>query len=52
MPFASRDYLTKWSKSDKDRILYVESKKKMIQMNLQNGERLTDIENKLMVTKG
>ena len=31
--------------------LYVESKK-MIQMNLQNRNRLTDTENKLMTTKG
>ena len=31
--------------------LYVESKK-MIQMNLFTKQRLTDIENKLMVTKG
>ena len=31
--------------------LYVESKK-MIQMNLQNRNRLTDVVNKLVVTKG
>ena len=31
--------------------LYVASKK-MIQMNLQNRNRLIDIENKLMATKG
>ena len=32
--------------------LYVEPKKKLIQMNLQNRNRLTDFKNKLMVTKG
>ena len=30
----------------------MESKKKKIQMNLQNQNRLTDIENTLIVTKG
>ena len=56
-----RDYYTKWSKSDRERqipydITYMwnlKKKKKMIQMTyLQNRNRLTDIENKLMVTKG
>ena len=53
-----RDYHTKWNKSDRERQisydyhLYVESKK-MIQMNLlTNRKRLTDRENKLVVTKG
>ena len=32
--------------------LYLETKKKMMQKNLQNRNRLTDIENKFMVTKG
>ena len=31
--------------------LYVESKK-IIQMNLQNRNSITDVENKLMITKG
>ena len=53
-----RDCHTEWSKSDRERqiiwyCLYVESKKKMVQMNLlQNRNRVTDVENKLMVTKG
>ena len=50
-----RDYHTKQSESEKDKSqiyhLYVKSKK-IIQMNLQNRNRLTDIENKLMITKG
>ena len=61
MPFAARwmdldiILLSEVSQTKIDIIwyhLYPESKKKMIQMNLQNGERLTDTENKLMVTKG
>ena len=32
--------------------LYVESKKKMIQMNLQNKKRLTDLENELKLAEG
>ena len=53
-----RDYHIKWSKSDRERqisydITYMWNlKKKWIQMNLQNGNRLIDRENKLMVTKG
>ena len=48
---------TKWSKSDRERqipydIIYMWNLKKMVQMNLQNRNRLTDIENKRMVTKG
>ena len=45
-----------WCKSDKGREiwhpLYVESKKEMIQMNLQNRKRLTDLDNKFMVFRG
>ena len=33
-------------------VFYVESKKKMIQINLQNRRRLTDLENELMVAGG
>ena len=53
-----RDYHAKWSESDRERQIpydtaYMWSQKKMIQTNsLQNRNRLTDIENKLMVTKG
>ena len=53
-----RDYHAKWSKSDRERqILYDITymwnlKKKKIQMNLlQNRNRLTDLENKLMAIK-
>ena len=53
-----RDYHIKWSKSDRVKIniiwyhLYVESKKKRDEWTyLQNRNRPTDIENKLMVTK-
>ena len=50
-----RDYHTKRSKSDRERqiydITYMWNLKKMIQMNLQSRNRLTDIENKLMVNK-
>ena len=54
----SRDYHTKWSKSDRKRqishdITYMWSLKKWYKWTyLQNRNRLTDIENKLMVTKG
>ena len=54
-----RDYHTKWSKLDKDKItlyhLYVESKKiiQKTKMNcIQNKNRPMNIENKLMGTKG
>ena len=53
-----RDYHTKWSKSDRERqisynITYMCKLKKWYKWNyLQNRNRLTDIENKLMVTKG
>ena len=54
-----RDCHTEWSKSDKRKrntvwyCLYVESKKKMILMNLcTKGNRLTDFENELTDTRG
>ena len=52
-----RDYHTKWIKSDRGKqtsygITYMWNLKIMIQMNLQNRNRFTEIENKLMVTKG
>ena len=51
-----RDYHTKWCKSKTNTIwyhLYVESKKNDTnELNLQNRNRLTDLENKLMVTEG
>ena len=53
-----RDYHTKWSKSDRERqisygIAYMWNLKKWYKWTyLQNRNRLTDIENKLMVTKG
>ena len=49
-----RDYHTKWSKPDKDKYhLHVESKKKWYNWTyIKNRHRPTDIENKLMVTKG
>ena len=53
-----RDYHTKWSKSDRERqisydITYMWNLKKWYKWTyLQNRNRLTDIENKLMVTKG
>ena len=53
-----RDYHTKWSKSDRERqtsydITYMWSLKKWYKRTyLQNRNRLTDIENKLTVTKG
>ena len=54
-----RDYHTKWSKPDREQqircyCLYVESKKKKWYKwtYIQNRNRPTDIENKLMLTKG
>ena len=53
-----RDYHTKWTKSKReiqipyDNHLYVESKLWHKWTYLQNRNRPTDIENKLMVTKG
>ena len=53
-----RDYHTKWSKSDRERqisydITCMWNLKKWYKWTyLQNRNRLTDIENKLMVTKG
>ena len=52
------DYHTKWSKSDRERQIsydttYRQTLKKWNKWTyLQNRNRLTDIENKLMVTKG
>ena len=49
-----RDYHTRWSKSEKDKYfhhLYVEYKKWYKWAYLQNRNRLTDTENKIMVTK-
>ena len=54
----NRDYHTKWSKSERERQitcdnhLYVESEIWHRWIYLQNRNTLTDIENKLMVTKG
>ena len=51
-----RYYCTKWNKSDRERLIWyhihVESKMRHKWTYLQNRNRLTDIENKLMVTKG
>ena len=52
-----RDYQTKWSKSEKNKYyiisLIADSKKKWYKWTyLQTRNRLTDIENKFMVTKG
>ena len=53
-----RDYHTKWSKSDRERqisydIAYMWNLKTWYKWTyLQNRSGLTDIENKLMVTKG
>ena len=54
--YETTDYHTKWSKSDRERkiiwfYLCVKSKG-MIQMNLQNWNKLTDVENRPMVNKG
>ena len=50
-----REYHTKWSKSDRERQiwyhLYVDLKKYK-STHLQNRNRVTDIENIFMVTKG
>ena len=52
-----RDYHTKWSKPDRERqisynVTYMQNLKKWYKwIYLQNRNRLTDIENKLMVTK-
>ena len=53
------DYHTKWSKSDKERqisygIAYMWNLKKQLYRwtYLQNRNRLTDLENELMVTRG
>ena len=53
----SRVCQTEWNKSDREReasndIAYKWDLKRMIQVNLQNRNRLTSIENKFMVTKG
>ena len=49
------DYYPKWSKSDRERqiynISYMQNQKKMVQTYLQIGNRFTDLENKLTVTK-
>ena len=50
-----RDYYIKWSKSKTNVIwyhLYVKSKKCYKWTYLQNTNRITDIEDKFMVTKG
>ena len=52
-----RDCHTEWNKSDRGRqvsydITYVKSKKRYRWIYLQNRNRLTDTENKFMVTKG
>ena len=52
-----RDSYTKWNKPNKDKYpmisSYVESKKiRYRRAHLQNRNKLTDKENKLMVTKG
>ena len=60
MPFAEtygpRDCHTEWSKSDRERQmlyhLYVEAKKWYKWTYLYTRKRVTDAENKLMVTKG
>ena len=53
----SREYYTEWSKSEKENItwyhLYVESKKKNdTNEPIYDTNKLTDLENKFMVTKG
>ena len=53
-----RDYHTKWNKSERERqisydITYMWNLKRRYKWTyIQNGNRLTDIENKLTVTKG
>ena len=50
---ASRDDHTNWTKSEKERgIPYEESKNLYKWTNLQNRNRLIDLENKLMLPKG
>ena len=51
------DYHTKWSKSDRERqiydVAYVRNLKKRCKWTyLQNRNRLTNLENKLMLTRG
>ena len=54
----TRDYRTEWSKSDRERqisydIAYMWNLKKGYKWTyLQNRNRVTDVENKLMVTRG
>ena len=52
-----RDCHTEWTKSDRERniiwyCLYAESKKSYINELIYKVERLTDLENGLMVTRG
>ena len=53
-----RDYHTKWSKTERKReisydIVYMRNlKKRCLQMSLFTKQRLTDVENRLKVTKG
>ena len=52
-----RDYHTKWSKSDRERqisydITYIRNLKKKWYKRTYLQNRLTDLENKLMVTEG
>ena len=50
-----RNYHTKWSKSDKDKyhmVLFMNVKNGIKRSYLQNKNRLTEIENKLMFTQG
>ena len=50
---ATRDYHTKWSKTERERYhLSVESKIWHKRTYLQSRNRLTDIENRLVVAKG
>ena len=51
------DYHTKWSKSGQERkiaydLTYMKDLKKMIQMSWSTTQRLTDLENKIIVTRG
>ena len=49
-------WYTEWNKSEKEKdpmtSLIYGIEKEMIQMNLQNRKRLTDLENELMVAEG
>ena len=52
-----RDYHTKWSKSERERqisydVTHMWNLKRYKWTYLQNRNRLTDVENKLMVNKG